>query len=227
MTDTPNRATTVPSVVLRDINTIVAYERNAKKHNREQVRQLADSIFHYGWTQPIVIDSNNVIIAGHGRYEAALLLRLERVPVIVRDDLDETQIKALRLADNKLVCNDYDQEMLRLEIVDVRDKLTIDLRSLGFSESELACFLTDAAPIDLDGLVDQPVAVKKVTRQKKQKTTEPLLRRQDFLGALPTTVENSNLLRSFQSAVTDKTGEPWPQAFLTFIKTYMNDKSTN
>ena len=84
-----------------NIQKITPYEKNAKKHDKKQVQQIANSIKEFGFNQPIVIDKENVIIVGHGRFEAAKLLGLTDVPII-QVDLTEDQAKAYRLADNKL-----------------------------------------------------------------------------------------------------------------------------
>lgn len=85
----------------KKIDQIKPYERNAKEHPQKQVEQIANSIKAFGFNQPLVVDKNNVIIVGHGRYYAALLLGLDEVPCL-QVDLTEEQAKAYRLADNKL-----------------------------------------------------------------------------------------------------------------------------
>lgn len=99
----------------RQINTIIPYEKNAKKHPKKQVEQVAASIKEFGFNQPIVVDKNNVVIVGHGRLEAAKLLGLEEVPVL-QVDLSEEQAKAYRLADNKLNESDWDMELVIEEL---------------------------------------------------------------------------------------------------------------
>ncbi len=79
--------------------------RNVRTHSKKQIRQLANSISEFGWTSPILTDENYVILAGHGRYLAARKLGLETVPVIVKSGLNDTQKRALMLADNKIATN--------------------------------------------------------------------------------------------------------------------------
>ena len=90
-----------------NIKNIKPYEKNAKKHPAKQIKQVADSIKEFGFNQPIVVDKKNVIIVGHGRYEAAKLLGLKEAPTITVD-LTEEQAKAYRLADNKLNESEWD-----------------------------------------------------------------------------------------------------------------------
>lgn len=108
---------------------IVPYERNAKKHPEEQVRQIANSIREFGWQQPLVLDKDNVVVIGHGRLLAAEYLGLEEVPVVYAEGLSETQIKALRLADNKLNESGWDFDLLDRELDELSD---IDMTEFGF-----------------------------------------------------------------------------------------------
>lgn len=94
-----------------DVNNIKPYTKNAKKHDKKQVQQIANSIKEFGFNQPIVLDKDNVVIVGHGRLEAAKLLGMTDVPVITVD-LTEEQAKAYRLADNKLNESEWDMGLV-------------------------------------------------------------------------------------------------------------------
>lgn len=98
---------------LRDLK---PYPKNAKKHSKEQIKNVAESIKEFGWQQPIVVDDNNVIIIGHCRYQAAKLLELETVPVHVAEGLDENQANKLRLLDNKTNESEWDLDLLLEQI---------------------------------------------------------------------------------------------------------------
>src|SRR5713101_3184924 len=96
---------------------LIPYARNARTHSDEQIAQIAASIREFGFTNPILVDGRDGIIAGHGRLLAARKLKLAEVPVIVLAHLTETQKRAYILADNKLALNaSWDDEMLRLEL---------------------------------------------------------------------------------------------------------------
>lgn len=97
------------------VENVIPYEKNAKKHPKKQVEQVAASIKEFGFNQPIVVDKDGVLIVGHGRLEAAKLLGLKEVPVIVAD-LTEEQAKAYRLADNKLNESDWDMTLVIEEL---------------------------------------------------------------------------------------------------------------
>ena len=140
-----------PKIELRGINTFIPYINNSRQHSDEQVAQIAASIKEFGWTNPILVDGNNGLIAGHGRLLAARKLNMDKIPVIELAHLSEIQKKALIIADNKLALNaDWDNEILKLEIDSLED---FDLSILGFNETELANLFDELkeAPInDLD-----------------------------------------------------------------------------
>jgi hypothetical protein len=115
-------------------------ERNARTHSQEQIAQLVASISAFGWTNPILIDEDRAIIAGHGRLEAAKAAGLSEVPTITLTGLSAAQKRALAIADNKLALNaGWDDELLRLELGELGLE-GFDLSLIGFSELELkAC----------------------------------------------------------------------------------------
>lgn len=105
-----------------DISKIKPYEKNAKVHPKKQIEQVANSIKKFGFNQPIVLDKNNVIIVGHGRYEAAKLLGLDDVPTITVN-LTEEQAKAYRLADNKLNESEWDMKLAVDELKELSEEM--------------------------------------------------------------------------------------------------------
>ena len=125
------------------LETLKAYERNTRTHSDEQIEQLKNSITEFGFTNPILIDENNVIIAGHGRSVAARSIGLNEVPCIRLKGLTETQRKALRIADNQLALNaGWDEELLRIELEEIKaEDFNLDL--IGFSLDELETLLKE------------------------------------------------------------------------------------
>lgn len=118
-------------IVLKKISDIKPYEKNPRK-NDEAVKYVAESIKQFGFKVPIVIDSNGVIVAGHTRYKAAKKLNLKEIPCIVADDLTEEQVKAFRLADNKVAEKaEWDFDLLADELDDLFD---FDMTVFGFEE---------------------------------------------------------------------------------------------
>jgi DNA modification methylase len=135
---------------LSKISDIVTYSRNARQHSDEQIAQIVRSITEFGFTSPVLLDENGVLIAGHGRLAAARQLGMVEVPAIAIHGLDEAQKQALRLADNKLALNaSWDDELLRTELMDLRD-VGFDLGLTGFGEQELVGLFADMN----DGLTD-------------------------------------------------------------------------
>ena len=126
--------------------------RNARTHSSEQIAQLVAKISAFGWTNPILIDEDRAIIAGHGRLEAAKAAGLADVPTITLTGLSATQKRALAIADNKLALNaGWDDELLRLELSDLGLE-GFDLSLIGFSDLELKDILTDPVePLAPDG----------------------------------------------------------------------------
>ena len=116
------RAKGVGKLTLVPIGALRADPRNPRKHSRIQVRAIARSIDAFGFNAPVLVDKRNQIVAGHGRYEAALLLGLETVPVISLDHLTEAQARAYLLADNKLAeRSSWDDASLALQLKELTE----------------------------------------------------------------------------------------------------------
>lgn len=139
---------------------LVPYARNAKKHDEAQVAKIAGSIREFGFNNPVLIDADNGIIAGHGRVMAAQKLGLERVPCLRLSHLTETQKRAYILADNRLaeLGGGWDAEMLRLELADLGD-LDVDLDGIGFGADDLQDLELSAEPeaseVDAEPQIDK------------------------------------------------------------------------
>lgn len=118
-------------------DSLIPYARNSRTHSDAQVSQVAGSIREFGFTNPVLIDAQDGIIAGHGRVMAALKLKLDTVPCIRLSHLTDTQRKAYIIADNKLALNaGWNEEMLLLEFGDL-EAAEFDMELLGFSDEEL------------------------------------------------------------------------------------------
>lgn len=149
----------------RDIATLIPYARNSRTHSDDQVAQIAASIKEFGWTNPILVDGDNGIIAGHGRIYAARKLGHTQVPVIELTGLTDAQKKAYVIADNKLALNaGWDNEMLALEIQELTDE-GFDTSLLGFNPDELNALLE---PDVIEGLTDED-AVPETPEEPKTK----------------------------------------------------------
>ena len=138
---------------------LIPYARNSRSHSESQVAQIAGSIREFGFTNPVLIDADNGIIAGHGRVMAAGVLGLASVPCIRLAHLTETQKRAYIIADNKLALNaGWDEEMLALELGELKDE-DFDLSLIGFGEDELADIMaeTTEGETDPDEVPEPPV----------------------------------------------------------------------
>lgn len=123
-------------IVVKPIKELKPYKKNAKKHPKEQVERIANSIKEFGFTQPVLVDKNNCVVAGHGRILGAKAAGLKEVPTLCLDDLTEEQIKAYRLADNKLNESDWDFGLLDEELVELDDVLDMSLFGFDVVEEE-------------------------------------------------------------------------------------------
>lgn len=149
-------------IVMMSPDEIIPFELNSKKHPKEQVAKIAESISRFGWDQPIVVDRNLVIIKGHGRRLAAKLLE-RQVPVLIRKDLTVEQANAARLADNRSAISDLDPDMLRKEMAGLEESLRgiFDDKELQFVAADLGTMNTDAFVTDMNSvLADQKSSVE-------------------------------------------------------------------
>ena len=130
----------------RPLASLRPWKRNARTHSRNQVRQIADSIGTFGFTNPVLVDEAGSILAGHGRVEAAKLLRLATVPCVRIEHMSEAQKRAYVLADNKLALNaGWDEDLLAKELADLQD-LDFDISVTGFSIPEIDSLVDGLEP---------------------------------------------------------------------------------
>jgi DNA modification methylase len=141
-------------LIKKKVSELIPYINNSRTHSEEQITQIVSSIKEFGFTNPILIDKDNSIIAGHGRLQAVKRLGLEEVPCILISGLTKTQIKALIIADNQLALNaGWDLEKLSVEIEGLEED-KFDLNILGFEED----FLKDLLFKENEGLTDEDAA---------------------------------------------------------------------
>lgn len=133
------------NIIEKKISEITPYENNPRI-NDEAVKYVKKSIEQFGFKVPIVIDKNGVIVSGHTRYKAALELQMETLPCVIADDLTDKQVKAFRLADNKVgEIARWDQSMLNIEL----EGIDIDMSDFGFielAEIDIDSFFEDSEP---------------------------------------------------------------------------------
>tara|TARA_R110000796_G_scaffold252434_1_gene386760 strand:+ start:243 stop:848 length:606 start_codon:yes stop_codon:yes gene_type:complete len=129
--------------IKKNINDLTPYENNSRTHSDEQINLIINSIKKFGFTNPLLIDEDNNIIAGHGRLLAVKKMEWQDVPCIIVKGLSQTQLKALNIADNQIALNaGWDLEKLTLEIKGLKEE-NFDVASLGFNNLELSNFLNE------------------------------------------------------------------------------------
>ena len=140
------------AIIERPIEALKPYARNARTHSKTQIKQIASSIERFGFVNPVLISDDDIIIAGHGRVEAAKLLGRKTVPTIEISHLSDAESRAYILADNKLALNaGWDNELLALELQDLLDD-DFDLDLTGFNIAEIDFIIEDAASGNPDAI---------------------------------------------------------------------------
>lgn len=159
------------SVVIKQLSEIVPYERNPRI-NENAIEPVARSIKEFGWQSPIVIDKDNVIIAGHTRALAAKSLGLKEVPCIIASALTSEQVKAYRIADNKTgEIAEWNYELLPFELKELEDA-KFDMSVLGFGEDELELIIGKSEDDVINDGETDPDAVPKVPKESTSKLGE-------------------------------------------------------
>ena len=139
-------------IVLRPVGDLRAHAGNARLHSAEQIEQIKASMLAFGFTNPLLVDEDGELIAGHGRLEAAQALSIAKVPVIVLKHLSPAQKDALRLADNRIAENaTWDQALLRDALAGLQQAGEVDLLAIGFSQDEIGAILAAADEAVTDG----------------------------------------------------------------------------
>lgn len=201
---------------------LTPYANNVKIHDQKQVEKIAKSIREFGWRgNPIVVDKEGVIIAGHGRRLAALKLGLLEVPVIVARDLTEDQIKALRLADNRVALSDYDSDLLQSELADIDFDLDgiFDKKELDFLvAADLGEMKEEAFVVDLDEEVSKQAAE---TTRKIEETNEKPVKIEKALGFKSIQGKDERYVARFMAQVEAETGKTGADAFVAFVRNLM------
>lgn len=213
-----------PQIELWDIAKILPYEKNAKIHTENQVDSLVRVIRAQGWDVPIVVDKDGVVIKGHGRRLAALRMGLAQVPVIVRRDMTEAEVKAARLSDNRVAMGDFDVEAIKDELEALRGD-GYDLGNMGFDDKELQMMLGEFDAMDMEAL-NEPNTVEASETSPVASDTLPApdvalpvkaVLLSDMLGFkhVPSTYRNE--LVEFQAMCEAATGKSGADAFGAMI----------
>ncbi len=160
-----------PNIEYKLVTQIIPYVRNSKTHPKEQVDKIARQISEVGFTQPILIDSQDVVIAGHGRLEAAKSLGMTEVPVIKMSHLTEEQAMAYRIADNKVAESYWDLPLLAFELGTL-ERRDFDITLTGFGLEEAKIVLSSYSLKDESGAPSQPGGAGEYVQNEKTGSQE-------------------------------------------------------
>lgn len=221
-----------PKVELMAIEKIKPYDKNAKIHTESQIQALVKVIKSQGWDVPIVVDKDGVVIKGHGRRLAALSMGLKEVPVIVRRDLSEAEVKAARLSDNRVAMGDFDVDAIKDELESLKSG-GFDLNNMGFDEKEVQMMLGELDDLNFDAFEPDslttsnqestqntmPESGEPPQTEEKSKVKAVLLA--DLLGFKHIPGEFKNDLVAFQAKAEEASGKTGAEAFCDLIQRLM------
>lgn len=208
---------------------LVPFEDNAKIHDEQQIKDLAAAIEKRGFDQPITVDTDLVIITGHGRREAAIRAGLKQVPVIVRKDLAANEVRAKRLEDNRLASTDYDAIKLQRELEAIFSE---ECPVFGFDERELSVLVEDmTAKMDTDSLVDD--LNRETERQREEHSSitaevaSGMTRIIDVLGFREIPMVDAITVGDLLAYMEEETGKEGAEAFVEYarMKTKVPDEN--
>ncbi len=206
-------------IELIDLEKLVPYELNSKIHDDAQVKKIAESIRQFGWDQPIVVDKDFVVIKGHGRRLAALSLGMKQAPVLVRDDLTPDQVRAARLADNRVAVGGIDTELLKKELAELDYDLDgiFDSKELNFLEAELSDMNIDAFVPDLNEAVSKQSGE---SSRKLEEADERPVKIEAALGFKTIQGKDEQAVAFFMAIIESETGLSGAEAFVKFASEY-------
>lgn len=209
-------------VVYLDPHKLVPYTKNVKRHPQSHIDTLKALMIKYGFSKgnAIQVDKNLVIIAGHGRREAACQLDLKEVPVVIRHDLNDDEVKRWRIEENKSVGLDYDVVMMKEELADLLN--VVDDPLLGFDSKEWDVltedltddFNTDQVLDDLDEEMEQSQRQHDEAVQKAKTTDIPVT---DLLGFKKVPASKQREFAAFMAEIEFRTKKAGLDAFMEFI----------
>lgn len=209
-------------VVNVPVEELRSYVNNAKAHPDKQVKAIAQSIQQFGWGQPIEVASDMTIINGHGRYLAAKHLGMKTVPVRVRDDLTETQIRAYRLVDNKVAESDILTDMLTKELAEIHIEFDMsdffDKRDLEFASVDLGELNLDALTADLSQQVQEQ---SDKTAKKLEEISEKKVPIAKAFGFAMVTGEQQRYIAMLMSHAESVTEQQGAAALVEFVRDHL------
>jgi len=204
------------------IDRVKPYQMNAKIHDAEQIDKIAKSITEFGWDQPIVVDRNGVIIKGHGRRLAAIALGFTEVPVLVRVDLTDTQVRAARLADNRVAISGFDTGMLKDELASLDFDFAgiFDDKEIDFSAADLGEINTAAFIDDVDAAVRKQ---EEDSRQKAEDMGKNRVHLTKLFGFRDVANSHAIIVNRFMAALASTSGLEGEAALIDHMKRHVEE----
>lgn len=203
------------------VSEIKPYEFNHKKHPEKQIAMLARLIEAKGLINPLVLEEDGTIIAGHGRFLAIQRLNWAKVPVRVMRGISKEDASAMRIADNKTVSNDYDTDVLARELAQL-SAADFDLGMIGFDQKEIDLLVGDPGEIDTDSLTqDIDAAVEKHeadVSERAEKADEDDVRLDKVFGFKTVPLRDQKHLSRFLAEIEAFTGQKGAEALVTFAR---------
>jgi hypothetical protein len=207
-----------------DADKIVPYEHNHKKHSDKQVELLAKLIEAKGLINPLVLEEDGTIIAGHGRFLAIQKLGWKKVPVRVMVGISKSDASILRIADNKTVSTEYDTDILARELARLDDG-ALDLTLLGMDQRELDMLLGDVGEIDTDALVDDiDMAVglhEQDVDDRAAAADEDVVRLDKAFGFKTVPLPSQKTVTRFMAEIEASTGKVGDAALIDFMGSHL------
>lgn len=202
------------------IEDLIPYELNAKKHEKDQVKRIAQSIKQFGFDQPIVVDQYGVIIKGHGRRLACMELGMKEVLVLVRYDLTPDQVKASRLADNRAALGDLDTSKFMADLAEFNADLLdgiFDAKEIDFGTADLGEMDTGAFMDDMDKVLEDQ---EKDLEQRTAAAGEARVTIARAFGFKDVSVDTSRAIAKLLVRAESETDMVGALAFETWVKEF-------
>lgn len=198
------------------IEQILPYPLNAKVHDAKQVEKIAASIKEFDWTHPILVDKDGTIIAGHGRRLAALSLGMTHAPVLQRSDLTPEQVRALRLADNRVAISNIDSELLQKELatLDFDMEGIFDKKELTFLDADMGELNAGAFIDDIDAAVEEQAAETILAIAAADEKEVPIAK---ALGFKAVKGKDERAIAAFMAVIEEQTGLTGVEAFVSHV----------
>ncbi|MDL2284446.1 ParB N-terminal domain-containing protein [Oxalobacter sp. OttesenSCG-928-P03] len=212
---------------LRDIDSLIPYPQNAKIHTDDQVDGIVAAIRSAGkWTNPIIVDQEGVIIAGHGRRLAAMKMGLKKVPVVVEKDMTAAQVRAARLNDNRAAIGNIDHDIFKFELMELGDDVALlegvfDKKELDFAVVDVFDMNEDVFVTDIDSVMEEQ---RSHTDTMIHASAEKQVSIARAMGFKSVSGSDQFYVSRFMARLEADTGLQGEKAFMAFVKKMIEER---